>query len=112
MEQEARESNDVNTNIDELTRLATDRARDKAHDVVKLVASIGAILISIGLAYGNLTAKTSEFENRLKAVEASSKERDDHIQRDLADIKSQLSDIEGFLRNGSNRPNNSAGGGK
>ena len=111
MEQEARESNDELT-VEEFNRKAVIQAKERAHEVVKIVASIGAILISIGLAYGNLTARTAEFENRLKAVEISSRERDEYMQKDLAEIKAHIHNVEVYLRNGSNRPDNSTGGGK
>ena len=114
MEQEARENsnNELRTDIDELTALSTQRTKERAHDVIKIVASIGAILISIGLAYGNLMAKDDAFESRLKAVETASRDRDEYIQKDLAEIKAHLHNIEVYLRNGSNRSDNSAGGGK
>ena len=84
----------------------------RANELIKILVTLGALLLSIGVAYGTLTAKDAELSNRMQAVEQSSKERDQDIKSDLTEIKGQLHKIEEYLRNGSNRPSNQPGGGK
>lgn len=78
----------------------------KVGEVLKIVITIGAFLLSIGVAYGNLNAKDAEFQNRLHMVEQASKDRDAYLKQDLQEIKDHLYKIEEYLRDGSNRPTN------
>lgn len=90
----------------ELRDRAVTAAKERAHDVVKIVAAIGALLISIGLAYGTLSGKTLELDKRIELIDDASRERDLAIKADLEKINRKLDTIEGYLRNGSNRPVN------
>ena len=81
-------------------------------EFVKILILIGSILVSAGLAYGSMSAKTVELENRLRSFEELSKERDERIRQDIGEIKGHLSAIEVYLRNGSNRQVNQEGGWK
>jgi hypothetical protein len=82
----------------------------KLSEVIRVLVVIGTILVSAGLAYGNITSKTVELENRIAVSESIARERDEQIQLDVREIKQHLASIESYLRNGSNRPANPEGG--
>lgn len=108
MEQET----NLSSEYSELEARALYKAKERAHEIVKVVAAIGAVLISIGLAYGTLNGKVGEMDIKLRSLETVTKDRDELILRELSGIKTQLHNIEVYLRNGSNRPTNQSGGGR
>lgn len=81
-------------------------------EIIRVLVILGTILVSAGLAYGNISSKTTELENRITISETIARERDEQIQLDVREIKQHLASIESYLRNGSNRPTNPEGGGK